>query len=645
MRLRVALAGVLIFSATTALAVDPATLESTPVAKAFGSAPIMWRLRLSPNGTKMVAISMAPTGVTFARVFDFATKSAQLVLSGKENEFDVNWCDWANDTRLLCGLRRRFQLQADLYMAGSRLVAVNADGTAMKVLLERRLTDRFTQFEDQILDWLPDDPDNVLVMLPSVSSDHPGSSVARLNVMTGDFVPDEHPRDYAYGWISDGHGDPRLYLRIDLTTRRWMVKDKTGSWSVLNEAKTSDPDNPFEPIGFGENPDELLYYDLHEGRRAVFGLDLAHDRAKRLIYSHPTYDVVGIQGFGKYRRLVAAVFVDDRVHMHFFDTRVEKIQQALAKQFPGKNVDVVDEDWDQRYYLVQVSSDTDPGTYYRFDSSSLVMQRLTTAYPTLADHELVPMRAISYPAADGTKIPAYLTLPKSHADGPLPAVVLPHGGPSSRDVWSYDFLVQYLAASGYAVLQSNYRGSDGYGKAWLGDGGFRNWRRAIGDITAGTEYLVRERIGDPKKICAVGWSYGGYAALMSVIENPTMYRCVVSIAGVTDPHSLGEGRGMFVGSAASRTFLGGNDPDVIKKGSPRERADEIRVPVLLVHAHEDLNVPFNQSAELATALRRGTQRDVTFVEYDHAEHNVAPERYRIDLLARLGAFLDKQIGQ
>src|SRR5262249_42483720 len=147
-------------------------------------------------------------------------------------------------------------------------------------------------------------------------------------------------------------------------------------------------DNPFEPIGFGENSDELLYYDLQDGRRALFGLDLEHGRTKRLIYSHPSYDLEGVQGFGKYHRLVAAVYVDDRVHMHFFDSRVEKIQQALAKQFPGKSVDVVDEDWDQRYYLVQVSGDTDSGAYYRFDSSSLVMQRLSNAYPTLGDREL-----------------------------------------------------------------------------------------------------------------------------------------------------------------------------------------------------------------------------------------------------------------
>jgi dipeptidyl aminopeptidase/acylaminoacyl peptidase len=339
--------------------------------------------------------------------------------------------------------------------------------------------------------------------------------------------------------------------------------------------------------------------------------------------------------------LVAAFYADDRIHPHFFDSRIEKIVAALARQFPGKGVAVIDEDWDQRYYLVHVTSDTDAGSFYRFDTDVLRLERITDAYPSLAGHELAPMRAITYPAADGTQIPAYLTLPKSPAAGPLPAVVLPHGGPSARDYWTYDFLVQYLAASGYAVLQSNYRGSDGYGNAWRGEGGFRDWRRAIGDIAAGTQYLVKEGIADPKRICAVGWSYGGYAALMSVIENPKTYRCVVSIAGVTDPAALAARAESFVGGAAAGEFIGANDPDVRVKGSPIQRAKEIAVPVLLVHARHDLNVPFGQSETFATALGRA-HKDVEFVTYDYAEHNIAPERYRIDLLARLGAFLEKQ---
>jgi dipeptidyl aminopeptidase/acylaminoacyl peptidase len=246
------------------------------------------------------------------------------------------------------------------------------------------------------------------------------------------------------------------------------------------------------------------------------------------------------------------------------------------------------------------------------------------------------MKPIRYAAEDGVEIPGYLTLP-SNRSLPVPAVVLPHGGPSARDYWAYDFLAQFLAASGYAVLQSNYRGSDGYGGEWLGEGGFRGWRRALGDIGAGARYLVEQGIADRERMCVVGWSYGGYAALMSAVEHGDKYRCAVSIAGVTDPLALSAGMRQFVGGLGSRTFIGAGD-DVFKAGSPLERAGEIDVPVLLIHPHEDANVPFAQSEAFARALERA-RKDVEFVEYEQAEHDISPERYRIDLLARLAEFL------
>src|SRR5262249_41092997 len=156
--------------------------------------------------------------------------------------------------------------------------------------------------------------------------------------------------------------------------------------------------------------------------------------------------------------------------------------------------------------------------------------------------------------------------------------------------------------------------------------------------TAGAEYMVREGIADPKRVCAVGWSYGGYAALMSVIEQPTRYRCVVSIAGVTNPSNLSAREANFIGGAGAAGFLGDKDPAVREQGSTTKRVAEIKVPVLLVHAREDLNVPFRQSEDFARTLR-GANKDVKFVEYDHAEHSIRPERYRVDLLTQLGEFL------
>jgi dipeptidyl aminopeptidase/acylaminoacyl peptidase len=630
---RFVLAALFLAASGGAGAKEPPELKTTPLAEAFGSAPVMWGVQLSPDGRKLSALQAHPTGVTIARVVDLEGGASQVVLSSKRDEFDISWCDWANGERLLCGVRALTPIGAGQYAAVTRLVATQADGSQMRVLLERRLQDTFTQFQDRIVDWLPDDPEHVLVQIPTTD----GSGVARLNVYDGSIGTVDRARAGAYTWISDGHGNPRLLSVVGERERRWFVRETPDSdWSLLHERPLTDGDDSFSPIGFGDDPNALLFYELHEGRTALFAMDLAKGRERRLVYSHDTFDVAAVHSLGKYERLVAAAYHDDRPRLHFFDDGLAKAYGALTRLFPDKIIAITDESWDQRYYLVFVSSAEDPGTYYRFDTATNELGRITVAYSSLADRKLAVMRPIRYAAEDGVEVPAYLTLPETWS-APGPAVVLPHGGPSARDYWTYDFLAQYLAASGYAVLQSNYRGSDGYGASWVGEGGFRGWRRAVADITAGARYLAAEGIADPDRICAVGWSYGGYASLLSAIENSSGYRCVVSIAGVTDPKALSFAMLNYVGGRSAAAFIG-TGAEVYEQGSPVDRAEELTVPVLLVHARKDINVPFAQSASLERALSRAG-KDVELVEYEHAEHSITPERYRIDLLTRLGEFL------
>ena len=638
MRRATALAAAVGCLVTLSAAAEESALKTSPLAQAFGAPPLMWALKLSPDGNKIVLLQALPQGVNVARLIDMTKAQAPtVVLAGRPNEFDVNWCDWATDKRLLCGIGG--QVKGEIAQVPfTRLVGVDADGGNMKVLTERGAG--ATQYQDRVVDWLPEDAEHVLVQMPSQG----GSGVGILDINNGQMRVRTPVLDRVYTWSSDGHGAARLYQQITQDARTWYVRDTPDAqvWKPLHETKLTDLEDGFTPLGFAENRNELLYFDSNDGRTALYALDLEHDRQKRLVYANPTYDVDGVIALGKFRRLVAATYSDTRTHLHFFDPRIEMFEKALAEQFPGEAVSLVDEDWNQRYYIVFVGSDTDAGTFYRFDSEKLVLQKIARTYPSLAERKLAPMRPIRYAADDGVQIPAYLTVPVDRGKGPFPAIVLPHGGPSARDYWAYDFLVQYLAASGYAVLQSNYRGSDGFGRAWRGDGGFRAWRRAVGDITAGADYLVHEGIADPKRVCAVGWSYGGYAALMSAIEQPARYRCVVSIAGVTNPASLAARQQQFVGGNAAAEFIGDKDPEVREAGSPSARAAEIKVPVLLVHAREDLNVPFVQSEVFAKTLH-AAGKDVQFVQYDHAEHSIRPERYRVDLLTQLGEFLKKNL--
>jgi dipeptidyl aminopeptidase/acylaminoacyl peptidase len=635
--MRGALALALLLPITIAVAKEP-ELKTSPLAQAFGSAPAMWGAKLSPDGSKVSFIRMHEQGATVAVVLDMVTGKARVILGGDRDRFDITWCDWVNSERLLCGLRGVVLDPPSAY-ALTRLVAVNHDSSNMKVLMDYRLRDTFAQFQDRVVDWLPDDDRHVLVQVPSED----GTGVSRLDVYAGDLVTEEHVRGSTYEWVSDGHGVPRLYHVFTTTEQRWDVREKPeqdAAWSTLHGARLEDADDTFSPIGFAENRNELLYLDRHEGREALFGMDLANDRQTRLIYAHPTVDVSSVLSFGKYRRLVAAAYVTDRPHLQFFDRRVADIHALLSRTLPNKQISVFDEDWGQRYYLVHAGSDLDSGTYYRFDAEKRELVPISSAYPTLKGRQLVPMREIHYPAKDGTQIQAYLTLPAGDASGHKPTIILPHGGPSARDYESYDFLVQFLAANGYAVLQSNYRGSGGYGEEWQGTGAFRNWRVAVGDIIDGADHLVREGIADPDRICAIGWSYGGYAALMSAIEQPKRFRCVVSIAGVSDPLELGFNVRRFVGGRTEQVFIGVGDE--AKAGSPKQRAAELAAPVLLAHGQRDINVPFAQSQSLARSLTRA-KKDVQFIEYEFAQHSIEQERYRIDLLTRVGDFLGQHL--
>jgi dipeptidyl aminopeptidase/acylaminoacyl peptidase len=245
------------------------------------------------------------------------------------------------------------------------------------------------------------------------------------------------------------------------------------------------------------------------------------------------------------------------------------------------------------------------------------------------------MKQIHYEARDGVRIAAYVTIPTGGAQTGHPAVVLPHGGPHSRDYWCYDMLAQYFAARGYVVLQSNYRGSGGFGDDWLGLGGFHEWRKAISDIDDGLQHLVDSELVDPSRVCIVGWCYGGYAALLSAAEYPARHRCVVSIAGVTDVDRLALDEAKYKGGRSMRYYFSSTD-----SGSPVNRADDIQAPVLLFHGEEDINVFVKHSAIMEKALRK-KNKAVSFIEYEDVEHSILRNEYRIDMLTRIGAFLDE----
>jgi dipeptidyl aminopeptidase/acylaminoacyl peptidase len=256
--------------------------------------------------------------------------------------------------------------------------------------------------------------------------------------------------------------------------------------------------------------------------------------------------------------------------------------------------------------------------------------------PELENAKLAAVRHVTYRAADGTEVPAYLTLPPGSDGRKLAAIVMPHGGPEARDEWGFDWLSQYFANRGYAVLQPEYRGSSGYGDAWFKQNGFKSWRAAVGDVNDAGRWLIAQGIADPNKLGIVGWSYGGYAALQANVLDPKLYKAVVAVAPVTDLPSLAEEWRNWSNHRIEVERIGtGSEP---REGSPAEHADAFLAPVLLFHGDRDRNVNVHQSELMASRLK-GAGKNVELVVYPKHDHQLDDSETRADMLRKADAFL------
>ncbi|HEX3365747.1 alpha/beta hydrolase family protein, partial [Phenylobacterium sp.] len=255
------------------------------------------------------------------------------------------------------------------------------------------------------------------------------------------------------------------------------------------------------------------------------------------------------------------------------------------------------------------------------------------------------VRTLTYPAADGTPIPAFLVLPRGVPARRLPLVVMVHGGPASHDKPGFDWQSQAIASLGYAVLQPQYRGSDGFGRAHL-EAGYGQWGRKMQtDLSDGVRYLVGQGTVDPKRVCIVGGSYGGYAALAGAALDTGVYRCAVSYAGISDMKRFDSwvaNKNGFASQRYFRRFLGAEstkDPTLLQV-SPAAHIDKVTIPVLLIHGKDDTVVPLEQSRIMADALK-AAGKPVEFVTLDSTDHWLTGGETRLAMLQATMAFVEK----
>lgn len=387
----------------------------------------------------------------------------------------------------------------------------------------------------------------------------------------------------------------------------------------------------------GEN--DLAYFTAEkDGYRSLYSITLDRRGSIEELLSREGYDIDGVLQLGRSNRVVGATFATDRRHYEYFDPELRRLAQELTDALPGNPlIEFVDASSDERRLLVFAHGDADPGILYLLDRETSRMDQILPLRRELEGLEQSRVRPITYAARDGEQIPGYLTLPPGMEDARgLPAIVMPHGGPGSRDEWGFDWLAQFFAQSGYAVLQPNFRGSTGYGSAWEMENGFQSWQTAIADVADGGRWLIAEGMADPSKLAVLGWSYGGYAALQASAIESDLFKAVVAIAPVTDLGELRNDSRNFVNYPIVSEFLGNGEH--IDTGSPARRADEITAPVLLVHGELDEPVPVRHSEIMQEALE-DAGRSVRLIRFEDLGHLLWEGQARSTMLREAEAFL------
>lgn len=631
----------------------PAMAQDTSLAAAFGAREGVRSASLSPDGSKIALIASGPQQTTKLFIVDTAGGAPRSILTASGKPERLQYCRWVAATRLVCRVYSLEEYSGDI-IGGSTVIAIDSDGQNVRRLSTKRGANAigYDTRGGSVIDYMPDQDGMVLMMrsyVPEERTDtfinktEEGMGVDRIDTRTGASSHVENPQRDADEFISDGHGTVRIKgvtargsNGYDLGYKKYLYRTQgSREWQTLSNYTFSD-NSGFNPYAVDRDSNTAYGFEKIDGRFAAVTYSLDAARKRTVIYQHPSVDVDGLVNVGRRNRVIGVSYATDRRDAVYFDPALKALTASLSKALGGKSVYISDTSMDETKILVWAGSDVDPGQYYLFDRTAKKLTPVIPQRPQLAGKTLAQVQAITYPAGDGTMIPAYLTLPPGKEARNLRAIVLPHGGPSARDEWGFDWLSQYFVARGFAVIQPNFRGSVGYGDAWFQKNGFQSWRIAIGDVASAGKYLVAKGIADPNKLGILGWSYGGYAALQAAVVEPDLFKSVVAIAPVTDLGTLLNKSRFTSGFFVAKDYIG-TGPH-LTEGSPARNVERIKAPVLMFQGTLDANVNQQQPKLMDQRLKAAGKRS-ELVIFDGLDHQLDDEAARTTVLQRSADFL------
>jgi dipeptidyl aminopeptidase/acylaminoacyl peptidase len=636
-----------------------------PDAERFVDPVSAYSATISPSGAYVAYIARDDKGRQIV-IVDMATRTARAIQAIDENLGLFNWVRWMNEDRLIVstsvhqeshgGVPTGHLLRAhDIKFDVDRIFALNRDGSGLVQMFQGQMHQLYYGLgSTDLVDVLRNDPSHVLIS----AWDNSGFGVWRGDLSTGHVERVVNGSENAAVYVTDGDG--AVVMREDWIPdgsgyRIYRRAPGDSDWTFFLQARraataTNSPD--FQVLAAGPGAAQV-YVLARPGNNDLLRLYLFNTATGELNSPLERTDNVDIEGAWfspQTRQVLATCEFGRRYRCSALDAGMRRNLGALDHFFGSQaTITLVDMSDDSAKWLLYVDGPTLLDGYYLYDVADHNVAPIASVYPHLQADALSPTEVVEYSARDGAQLWAYVTARPGVA-GARPTVVLPHGGPEARDEYGYDAFVQFLASRGYVVVQPNFRGGSGFGRAFA-DAGRGQWGlRMQDDVTDAVTHLIQTGVADPHRICIVGASYGGYAALEGVAATPDLYRCAVSIAGVSDLIDMlvlegQEGHGQTNYQYWLRSI---GDPTVnraaLEAASPRRHADHITAPVLLIHGEDDDVVPIRHSRLMQQALD-SAGRETRLIRIPEEGHywNDWSREHRLTLYRETEAFLAQHL--
>ncbi len=471
----------------------------------------------------------------------------------------------------------------------------------------------------------------------------------RLEIATGKRTLLRQNTEKIAGWVFDLTGKLRLAMR---TTDKGDTEILRVDDNAFTPIYTCSVFESCGPVQFHKDA-QRVYLSTSKGDADLSRLIIFDPASgkEELVESDPLKKVdFGSAFFSEVTdELIATTYLDDKIRVNFKDKALEADYRLLEKKLPGKVVNFGSRTADERLWIISATTDMEPGEPYLFDRQTKDLTLQYRIRERLPREALSPVTMARYPSSDGLEIPAYLTIPKGSAGKNMPAILLPHGGPWARDAWGYSGLSQFLANRGYVVLQSNFRGSTGYGKKFLNAGNKQWGEKMQDDLTWGVKYLVAQGIADPKRVGIIGGSYGGYATLAGLAFTPDVYAAGVSIVGPSNIITLLDSIPPYWEAIRNVFYERMGDPRTpegkkqLERQSPLNSASKIKTPLLVLQGANDPRVKQAESDQIVIALRdRGFP--VEYIVAPDEGHGFARPVNNMAGFAAAEKFLAKHLG-